>query len=473
MLTPKAPAGRVLDAEGERQAAILRAEGEAKAIDTVFKAIHEGKPDARAAQLPIPADAAAARRRRRQQGVRDPLRVRRRPSAASARRCRRARPQRRRPEGDSACRSVDERDRALRARAHAAAQPASRWRRWTAQARSDTAVPADAPRSGRRTAARVARAQHCRPNWCSRSAPTPATRRWRWPPGCRRTGASSPARSRPEHARVRARRRSPQARIASASNCCEGPALETIATARQGRLTSSSSTPRRPATTPTAGGHRQALTARTDRRRQHALAGRCCGRRTRATAPARSPRSTSGSPHDDRLSAVMLTVRDGITLIRRRRGGLSRCSTRSQRSCRRPSRRCASTARFPSRTSRLRCARFASRCWRPTSTSRSSSSSPQEVSERCQGEHLVGQLNPGQQVVKIVREQLTELMGATAQSIVFSPARTNRDPDGRTAGFGQDDRGRQAGAPPARRARLLRWRSPPATPTARRPWSSW
>ena len=35
----------MLDAEGERQAAILRAEGEAKAIDTVFTAIHEGKPD--------------------------------------------------------------------------------------------------------------------------------------------------------------------------------------------------------------------------------------------------------------------------------------------------------------------------------------------------------------------------------------------------------------------------------------------
>jgi len=35
----------VLDAEGERQAAILRAEGEAKAIDTVFTAIHEGKPN--------------------------------------------------------------------------------------------------------------------------------------------------------------------------------------------------------------------------------------------------------------------------------------------------------------------------------------------------------------------------------------------------------------------------------------------
>jgi regulator of protease activity HflC (stomatin/prohibitin superfamily) len=35
----------VLTAEGERQAAILRAEGDAKAIDTVFSAIHEGKPD--------------------------------------------------------------------------------------------------------------------------------------------------------------------------------------------------------------------------------------------------------------------------------------------------------------------------------------------------------------------------------------------------------------------------------------------
>jgi regulator of protease activity HflC (stomatin/prohibitin superfamily) len=34
----------VLRAEGDRQAAVLRAEGEAKAINTVFKAIHDGKP---------------------------------------------------------------------------------------------------------------------------------------------------------------------------------------------------------------------------------------------------------------------------------------------------------------------------------------------------------------------------------------------------------------------------------------------
>lgn len=34
----------VLQAEGDKQAAVLKAEGEAKAIDTVFTAIHDGKP---------------------------------------------------------------------------------------------------------------------------------------------------------------------------------------------------------------------------------------------------------------------------------------------------------------------------------------------------------------------------------------------------------------------------------------------
>ncbi len=35
----------VLTAEGQKQAAILRAEGESRAIETVFRAIHEGRPD--------------------------------------------------------------------------------------------------------------------------------------------------------------------------------------------------------------------------------------------------------------------------------------------------------------------------------------------------------------------------------------------------------------------------------------------
>src|SRR5204862_2211716 len=36
----------ILRAEGQRQATMLQAEGQAKAIETVFQAIHEGKPDA-------------------------------------------------------------------------------------------------------------------------------------------------------------------------------------------------------------------------------------------------------------------------------------------------------------------------------------------------------------------------------------------------------------------------------------------
>src|SRR6516164_5566797 len=41
--------------------------------------------------------------------------------------------------------------------------------------------------------------------------------------------------------------------------------------------------------------------------------------------------------------------------------------------------------------------------------------------ERALGADIVGQLNPGQQVVKIVSEELTELMGGAARDVVFSP----------------------------------------------------
>jgi regulator of protease activity HflC (stomatin/prohibitin superfamily) len=36
----------ILKAQGVREATMLQAEGQAKAIETVFQAIHEGKPDA-------------------------------------------------------------------------------------------------------------------------------------------------------------------------------------------------------------------------------------------------------------------------------------------------------------------------------------------------------------------------------------------------------------------------------------------
>ncbi|HEX3874116.1 MAG TPA: signal recognition particle protein [Solirubrobacteraceae bacterium] len=43
------------------------------------------------------------------------------------------------------------------------------------------------------------------------------------------------------------------------------------------------------------------------------------------------------------------------------------------------------------------------------------------VRERCLGADVLGQLNPGQQVVKIVHEELAELMGGSSAGIAFSP----------------------------------------------------
>src|SRR5947207_15160459 len=44
------------------------------------------------------------------------------------------------------------------------------------------------------------------------------------------------------------------------------------------------------------------------------------------------------------------------------------------------------------------------------------------VKERALGADVIGQLNPGQQVVKIVSDELTALMGGSAHELSFSPA---------------------------------------------------
>jgi signal recognition particle subunit SRP54 len=44
-----------------------------------------------------------------------------------------------------------------------------------------------------------------------------------------------------------------------------------------------------------------------------------------------------------------------------------------------------------------------------------------QLKERCLGAEVIGTLNPGQQVVKIVSEELTALMGGTSAGLVFSP----------------------------------------------------
>ena len=43
------------------------------------------------------------------------------------------------------------------------------------------------------------------------------------------------------------------------------------------------------------------------------------------------------------------------------------------------------------------------------------------VKERCLSEEVIGHLNPGQQVIKIVDEELTTLMGGAGAGITFSP----------------------------------------------------
>jgi signal recognition particle subunit SRP54 len=45
-----------------------------------------------------------------------------------------------------------------------------------------------------------------------------------------------------------------------------------------------------------------------------------------------------------------------------------------------------------------------------------------ELKERCLGAGVVGGLNPGQQVVKIVAEELTELMGGAGEQLAFAPS---------------------------------------------------
>ena len=67
-----------------------------------------------------------------------------------------------------------------------------------------------------------------------------------------------------------------------------------------------------------------------------------------------------------------------------------------------------------------------------------------KVSERALGAEVLESLTPGQQIIKIVNEELTGLMGTKAEKINISPA-LNRYYDGRAPGFGQNHNRRQAG----------------------------
>ena len=112
------------------------------------------------------------------------------------------------------------------------------------------------------------------------------------------------------------------------------------------------------------------------------------------------------------------------------------------------------------RRSRARCARSGSRCSRPTSTSRSSATSSSRVRERALGEEVLKSLTPGQQVVKIVHEELTDLLGSDTAELELG--RSLGHPARGPPGLGQDD-GRRQARPAAARSRAASPGSSPPT----------
>ena len=85
------------------------------------------------------------------------------------------------------------------------------------------------------------------------------------------------------------------------------------------------------------------------------------------------------------------------------------------------------------------------------------------VRERALGEEVLKSLTPGQQVVKIVNDELTELIGSSTTGLALRQVR-DRDPARRPPGLGQDDDRRQARAAPAQGGSQARpdRRRPPA-----------
>lgn len=68
-----------------------------------------------------------------------------------------------------------------------------------------------------------------------------------------------------------------------------------------------------------------------------------------------------------------------------------------------------------------------------------------DVKEKCLGQEVLQSLTPGQQVIKIVNEQLTDLMGGTGSKLTYSPSRFTVLLMVRTSGNRKDHYLRKAG----------------------------
>ena len=122
------------------------------------------------------------------------------------------------------------------------------------------------------------------------------------------------------------------------------------------------------------------------------------------------------------------------------------CSTPCPTASPRSSRTCAARAGSPRPTSTPPAARSGSRCSRPTSRCPSSAQFVARVKERAKGAEVSEALNPAQQVIKIVNEELVGILGGETRRLQLRQEPADGDHAGRPAGRRQDDAGRQARA---------------------------
>jgi signal recognition particle subunit SRP54 len=66
------------------------------------------------------------------------------------------------------------------------------------------------------------------------------------------------------------------------------------------------------------------------------------------------------------------------------------------------------------------------------------------VKEKAMGEEVLSSLSPTQQVVKIVRDELTRILGSHQSKLRFANEPPQRHPDCRIAGIGQNHLDREA-----------------------------
>ena len=118
--------------------------------------------------------------------------------------------------------------------------------------------------------------------------------------------------------------------------------------------------------------------------------------------------------------------------------------TLTDRLVRRPSGPCAARAGSPTPTSTPLPARSASRCSRPTSTSPSSRTFIDRVKERARGAEVHQALNPAQQFIKIVNDELIAVIGGETRRLRFAKTPPTVILLAGLQGSGQDHARRQA-----------------------------